>query len=167
MRLRARLSEFYESLDVLVHEVLKFGLVGAFNYLVDVGLFNVLVLGPLEGRPLIAKTVSTIVALTSSYFMNRHWTFRHRARSGIVREYSIFFLLSAIGLAITLACLGVSEYVLDQQSLLARNVSGNVVGVGLAMVFRFWSFKRWVFTSPQPERQRERDAAEAAVRTSI
>jgi hypothetical protein len=42
-----------------------------------------------------------------------------------------------------------------------------VVGVGLAMVFRFWSYKRWVFLAPETESERSREAAEAAVRTSV
>jgi putative flippase GtrA len=160
--------ELYETWRVLVHEVAKFGVVGAFNYALDVGLFNALVLGPLSGRPLTAKTISTIVAVTSSYFMNRHWTFKHRAGSGLAREYGIFVVLSAIGLGITLACLGFSEYVLDQHSLLARNIAGNVVGVALAMIFRFWSFKRWVFLAPDArDDDHAHEAAEAAVRTSV
>jgi hypothetical protein len=27
-----------------------------------------------------------------------------------------------------------------------------VVGIGAAMVWRFWSFKRWVFLEPEPKR---------------
>jgi putative flippase GtrA len=73
----------------------------------------------------------------------------------------LFILLSAVGLAITVGALGFGEYVLDQDSLLARNVWGNVVGVGLASVWRFWSFKRWVFPEPEPERTL--DAERAAV----
>lgn len=167
MRGRASLHELYATWRVLVHEVAKFGVVGAFNYVLDVGLFNVLVLGPLDHRPLTAKTISTVVAVTSSYFMNRHWTFSHRVSSGHPREFAIFVLLSAVGLGITLGCLGFSEYVLDQHSLLARNVAGNVVGVAVAMVFRFWSFKRWVFLAPESDEERSHDAAEAAVRTSL
>jgi putative flippase GtrA len=152
---------------MLLREMAKFGAVGAFNYVLDVGLFNALVLGPLDHRPVTAKTISTVVAVTSSYFMNRHWTFSHRVTTGRPREYAVFVLLSGIGLAFTLGCLGFSEYVLDQNSLLARNIAGNVVGVAVAMVFRFWSFKRWVFLPPVSDEERSRDAAEAAVRTSL
>jgi putative flippase GtrA len=164
---RASLRELYASWHVLVHEVAKFGIVGAFNYVLDVGLFNALVLGPLDHRPLTAKTISTVVAVTSSYFLNRHWTFSHRVSTGHPRELAIFVLLSGIGLAMTLGCLAFSEYVLDQHSLLARNIAGNVIGVAVAMVFRFWSFKRWVFLPPEDDRERSHDAAEAAVRTSL
>ena len=169
MPFRGRVRRLYERFDVLVHELGKFGVVGAFNYVLDVGLFNLLILGPLEGKPLTAKAISTIVSVTTSYFMNRHWTFRHRPGSGVARGYVIFIVLSAVGLAIVLGCLAFSEYVLNQRSLLARNIAGNVVGVALAMVFRFWSFKRWVFLLPPDDEGGEKPAepAEAAVRTTV
>ena len=62
------------------------------------------------------------------------------------REFALFVLFSAIGLAIAVACLAISHYVLDFTSPLADNVAANVVGLGLATAFRFWSYRRWVFT---------------------
>jgi putative flippase GtrA len=149
----------YTTFRTLIHEIAKFGIVGAINYTLDVGLFNILVVGALSDRPLTAKGISTVVAATSSYFMNRNWTWRHRARTGVRREYLLFLLLSAIALGITLACLAFGEYVLHQDSLLARNFWGNIVGVGVAMVFRFWSFKRWVFLEPEPDRTSDAEHA--------
>lgn len=147
-------------LQVLVHELAKFGMVGAFNFALDVALFNTLRLTVLEGKPLTAKAISTAVAATSSYFMNRHWTWRHRVRSGLRREYGLFILLSAIGLAITEACLATSHYLLGWDSVLADNISANGVGLVLGMAWRFWSFKRWVFLAP-------RDAADEAIVQSV
>jgi putative flippase GtrA len=145
-------------------EVVRFGAVGALNYVIDVSIFNALVVGPLDNKPVTAKAISTIIALTSSYFLNRHWTWAHRARTGIAREYSLFLVLSAVGLGLTLAALAFGEYVLDQHSLVARNIWGNIVGVGLASVFRFWSFKRWVFLGDE---HATAEAAEATVRTTV
>ena len=157
----ARLRHVYATFEHLIHEIAKFGVVGAVNYVVDVGLFNVLVTNGLHSRPITAKLISSVVAATSSYFMNRHWTWRHRERTGLAREYGLFILLSAVGLAITLACLGFGEYVLHQHSWLARNFWGNVVGVGFGMVWRFWSFKKWVFLEAEPARTE--DAAHEAL----
>ena len=154
-----RAGGLYETFRTLIHEIAKFGIVGAINYMLDVGLFNLLVVNWLSHRPLTAKGISTIVAATSSYFMNRAWTWRHRARTGVPREYTLFILLSAVALGITLSCLAFGEYVLHEDSLLARNFWGNVVGVGVAMVFRFWSFKRWVFLEPEPERTNDAERA--------
>jgi putative flippase GtrA len=157
----ARVKQVYTTFQGLIHEVAKFGVVGAINYVIDVGIFNTLVLGPLHHKPITSKAISTIIAATSSYFMNRHWTWRHRARRGLGHEYSMFILLSAVGLALTLACLSFGEYVLHEHSLLARNVWGNVVGVAIGMVWRFWAFKRWVFLEPEPDRTL--DAEQSAV----
>jgi putative flippase GtrA len=155
------LKHLYATFETLIHELAKFGIVGAFNYVVDVGLFNLLLTQGLHHKPLTAKAISTVVAATSSYFMNRHWTWRDRARRGLVREYGTFILLSAIALVITLGCLAFGEYVLHQHSLLARNIWGNVVGVATAMIWRFWSFKRWVFLEQEPDRSD--DALHAAL----
>ena len=43
-------------------EVAKFGTVGAFAFVIDVGLFNILRAGVLADSPLTAKTISVVVA---------------------------------------------------------------------------------------------------------
>ena len=45
-----------------------------------------------------------------------------------------------------MACLAISHYALGFTSPLADNIAANVVGLGLATAFRFWSYRRWVFT---------------------
>ncbi|MDP9435706.1 MAG: GtrA family protein [Actinomycetota bacterium] len=132
--------------DVVAREAAKFGAVGAVNTVLDFAVLNLLVFG-VGLAPLRSKVLSTVVAATSSYLMNRHWTFRHRDRQDVRREYVLFFLLNAVGLAIALVVLGVVRYGLDQDSALALNAA-NVVGLGLGTVFRFWSYRRFVWTRP-------------------
>lgn len=147
-------------LRVLAEELAKFGVVGFVNFVLDVALFNLLRLTVLDGKPLTAKAISTAVAATSSYFMNRHWTWRHRVRSGLAREYGLFILLSGIGLGITEACLATTHYLLGLDSVLADNISANGVGLVLGMAWRFYAFKRWVFLEV-------RDAADEAIVQSV
>ena len=97
--------------------------------------------------------------------MNRHWTWRERARTGLRRELPLFLALSAIGLGITLTCLAVSHYGLGLTSPLADNVAANVVGLGFGMVWRFWSFKRWVFLASPDTPDEPVPPAAAAART--
>ncbi|HSK26375.1 MAG TPA: GtrA family protein [Jiangellales bacterium] len=136
-------------LHALVREGAKFLTVGGLGYVVDVTVFNALLYaggeGPLYDRPLTGKTISVVVATLVTYAGNRFWTFRHRGRTGYAREYALFFVLNGVGLAIALACLGFSRYVLDLSGPVADNVSANVVGLALATGFRFWSYRRWVF----------------------
>ncbi|MDP9416312.1 MAG: GtrA family protein [Actinomycetota bacterium] len=126
---------------------------GAIALTVDVGIFNALVHPAAEGllrdRPLTAKTISVVTSTTVAYVGNRFWTYRHRPRGRLSREYVLFFLLSAVALAIALACLAVSRYVLGLTSPLADNVAANVVGLTLGTVFRFVSYRRYVFR-PEP-----------------
>jgi hypothetical protein len=55
-----------------------------------------------------------------------------------------------VGLAIALACLAVSHYVLGFTSALADNVAANGVGLVLGSAFRFFSYRRWVFPALLP-----------------
>lgn len=130
-------------------EFLAFVVVGGFGYLVDVGVFNLLRYagdpGVLEHKPLTAKAISVAVATIVTYAGNRHWTWRHRAWSSTHREFAVFVLLNAVGMAIALACLAMSHYALGLTSPLADNLSANGVGLALGTAFRFWAYPRWVF----------------------
>jgi putative flippase GtrA len=139
----------HDRLGHLVRELVKFGMVGGVAFLIDVSLFNVML--HKTGEPLISKTASTVVATTVAYAGNRAWTFRRRARAGVGREYALFFLLNAVGLAIALGCLATSHYLLGFTSPLADNIAANVVGLGLGTSFRFWSYRRFVFPALEPE----------------
>jgi putative flippase GtrA len=136
-------------------ELSRFGVVGIGAFVIDVGLFNLLVHvgdpGVLADKPLTAKTISAVVATVFAYQANREWTWKDRSRRGFWREYSLYFLLNAIGLVITLLPLALSRYVLDLNSALADNISANVIGVGLGTLFRFWSYRRWVFPAAEEE----------------
>ena len=94
---------------------------------------------------LTAKIVSVAVATTVAYFGNRYWTFRHRGRTSFGREYVLFFVLNGVGLLISVSVLWFSHYALGLTSALADNISANVVGLALGTIFRFWSYRRWVF----------------------
>ena len=61
------------------------------------------------------------------------------------REYALFFVFNGVGLAIALACLGFSHYVLSLTSPLADNVAANGIGLALGTAFRFTLYKWWVF----------------------
>lgn len=133
-----------ERWHALIKELTKFGIIGVVNTVLDFAVWNALLfIGPIK-----AQVISTLVSATSSYFMNRHWTFRHRARSGLRREYLLFFGFNAIGLLITAGILGVASYVFHIDSVAALNVV-KLFAIGVATMFRFWAYRRWVFLHPE------------------
>lgn len=141
------------------HEGVKYLIVGAGGYVADVGLFNLLSLARAQGQididPLVIKTISFLLAVTLTYVLNGRWTFRLRnfRPEGAARilRYS---LVSVLGLVITLTPLYISRNVLGLTSLVADNISANVIGVGMAMLFRFTASRLWVFQKAEsPKRQ--------------
>jgi putative flippase GtrA len=137
----------------LVHELGKFGVVGVVAYVVDTGLLTILRTVGVEA--LTAKTISTVISATVAFAGNRYWTWRHRERTGLHREYLLYFLLNIVGLAIGLACLGISHYWLGRYwpvltTKFADVVSANVVGMFFGTMFRFWSYRRFVFKEVAP-----------------
>ena len=138
----------------LIHEIMKFGAVGLIALVVDIGLFNLLRYaggeGPFYDKPLTAKVISVVVATTVSYIGNRFWTFRDRGRTTFMREYVLFFVLNGVAMCIALGCLWFTHYALGLTSPIADNLSANVIGLGLGTLFRFWSYRRWVFPDVAP-----------------
>ncbi|TDQ51901.1 GtrA family protein [Actinorugispora endophytica] len=141
------LSALYRRFSRLIHEVAKFGTVGAFAYVVQLAATNLFWYG-LGTAELAGQVLGTTCATVVAFLGNRFWTFRDRSHSGLVRAYALFFGLNAVGLLIQLVCLWFTVSVLGLDGPLARNIAGNVVGVGLGSLFRFWSYRKWVFRAP-------------------
>ena len=144
-------KRLYQRFASLVHELAKFGSIGAIAFVLDTSLLNlcnvVIGLGPLT-----SKVVATTISTTFAYLGNRYWTFRHREQSGLGREYFLFFLLNGIALLFGMLTIGFTTYTLGLQDTLSFNIA-NIVGVGLGTLFRYWSYKKWVFleaTEPIP-----------------
>lgn len=140
----------YRRFAHLVHEAAKFGTVGAVAYVVQLTTTNLL-WSALDAPALVGQAVGTVIATLVAFAGNRYWTFGHRARTGLGREYALFFIMNGVGLLIQLACLWAAVYGLGLDGPLARNIAGNVIGVGLGSLFRFWSYRTWVFPAAPRE----------------
>ncbi len=103
---------------------LKFAVVGAIGFVVDFGIFNLLV-GPFHellaiGEPLndflvsvgfsparaaslaptFAGTISFIAAIISNFLWNRYWTYPDSRSKSTRRQFGMFFLVSVAGILI-------------------------------------------------------------------
>lgn len=132
------------AVDVLYREVIKFGVIGAFAFVVDIGLANVLWHTVLSEKVTTAKLISGAVATLVAWVGNRQWTFRHRRSRRAHHEVALFFGVNVVALGIAAVALFVSHYGLGFQSRLADNVA-TIVGIGLGTLFRFWAYRRFVF----------------------
>jgi putative flippase GtrA len=148
----------------LFHELAKFGTVGFLSLLVDVAVYNA-VLFTNEDKPLTARVIATVVAATNAFFLNRHWSFKHREHRHVGRDATLFFVINAVGMGIGLLAVALSHYVLGFDSKLADNIAAYGPGLFLGTAFRFWAYRRFVWLAPQEveEAALDGDAAAAAV----
>lgn len=135
-------------------ELGKFGAVGIAGVFVNLGVFNLLRLGPLSpdstvwggsDRVLTAKVIATVVSILFAWAAHRSWTFRGRATTRPMRELAVFGLVNLVAIAAEVGVLAISHYVLDFTSLLADNIA-TVIGIGLGTVLRYVGYKALVFT---------------------
>ena len=164
---RSLVARLRGTVDVLYREMIKFGIVGAVAFVIDLGLFNILRATALSGygngplsRAVIATIISAAVATCVAWVGNRAWTFRHRRNRPVHHEALLFALTNGVALLIQAGCVGFSHHFLGQESLVAENVA-KLVGIALGTLFRFWAYRRFVFshepltdTSPLAETQR-------------
>jgi putative flippase GtrA len=130
----------------MLPELLKFGIVGGIGSIIDLGGTDVLHSDYHVG-PLAAKAVAVIAATAATYLGSRFWTFKHRENQAAHREAVLFVVLNVVGLLIAEAVIGFVTYVLGLHSKLEFN-GASVIGTGLGTVFRFYAYRKWVFTAP-------------------
>jgi putative flippase GtrA len=127
----------------IVREVAKFGAVGGAGLLVNLLVFNVV--RHLTDLPVVrASVIATVVAIVFNYIGFRYFTYRDRDKSGRTKELTLFLLFSVVGLVIENGILYAATYGFGWDSPLQSNIF-KFVGIGIATLFRFWSYRSWVF----------------------
>ncbi|MFJ4784726.1 GtrA family protein [Streptomyces sp. NPDC088794] len=154
----------------LVHEAAKFGAVGGAGLLVNLGVFN-LMRHSTDLQVVRASVIATVVAIVFNYVGFRYFTYRDRDKGGRTKELTLFLLFSAVGLVIENGVLYAATYGFGWDSPLQSNIF-KFLGIGIATLFRFWSYRSWVFRA-LPAREAVASAesfleeAETAVRPAV
>lgn len=123
-------------------QFVKFAIVGAINTLVDWAVFYLLMLFFKVNTQMIkqiSKALSFAVSATSSYLMNRVWTFRSKDKN-VLKEASRFFIVALGGLVIN----QVIFYLATGPSHL-RNIWGLILATASATLWNFIFNKKWTF----------------------
>ncbi|MGW6919092.1 GtrA family protein [Kitasatospora sp. NPDC054939] len=132
-----------ERLRGISGEVLKFAVVGLSGVVVNFLVFWVCLNG-LGLASLRSNVAATLVAITTNYLGYRYWLYRDRDAASRKREITLFLLFSGAGMLIETGVLGFSVYVLGLNSHF-QQLAAKVFGLGLGTVFRFVSYRTWVF----------------------
>lgn len=135
-------------------EAAKFSVVNVVATVVALVLFNLVVHGlpgvygpgPLNGWPLTSWFIANCVGMAISFYGSRSYAFKHRRPSGPGGGALNYIVVNLVSFTIPMACLWITRNVIGWDSVIADNISANVVGAGLGTLVRFWAFRRFVFT---------------------
>ena len=133
----------FERVRHLIHELAKFGVVGAVGFVVTEVGFNLLHFTAGFGL-FTSNVLATGTAAVVTFAGNKYWTFRHRSGLGTGRETVIFFVLNGVGALIQYACVWIAKNGFGVTDKYLLNVAF-LIGIGLATLFRFWSYRKWVW----------------------
>jgi putative flippase GtrA len=143
------IRDLYARFQVLIHEVAKFGIVGSLAFVLTLILVNVFHSGFGLG-PIAAATLANVLATVFAFVGNKFWAFRHRKGSHWGRETLLFFFFNGIGILITDGVVALVHYGLGLTDNFSYNVA-NIIGIGLATLFRLYCYRRWVFLYAEGE----------------
>jgi dolichol-phosphate mannosyltransferase len=129
-------------------QLFKFGLVGASGYVINLGVFALLVKAA-SVHHLIAAVLSFCLAVTNNFVLNRIWTFSDARGGHAGFQAARFFAVSLGALGINLAVL---YGLVDVAS--APVVASQAIAIAVAMPFNFIGNKLWTFGSDAASRSR-------------
>lgn len=143
------IRDLYTRFRVLIHEVTKFGIVGGLAFVITFVGTNVLNSG-FKLSPVMSTTIATIVATGFAFIGNRQWAFKHRRGKGLGREGLLFVFFNGIGLLIQVGFVAAVQHGMGRSDKVSINVA-LILGIGVATLFRLYSYRRWVFLGAPAE----------------
>ena len=118
-------------MKTLLAQLAKFGVVGVIATVIDFGVMNLLHYGlPLD--ILIANTAGFIISLVFNYAASMKFVFEHRDGMSRTREFTIFLILSVIGLLLNDGIV----LILNKGVALEANIA-KIAATALVMIYNF------------------------------
>ena len=143
----------------LLSQILKFAVVGGLSFLIDFAIYTIILL-IFKGRvaPEHEKTLALVAAffgftisLIFNYISSMRFVFRHDENMDRRKEFTIFAILSVIGLALNEAIifvvLAIYDHVPFLQSGFLWNIKewvGKIIATGIVMVYNFITRKIFI-----------------------
>lgn len=125
-----------------LRQFIKFAIVGTANTVVDWLVYWLIIYFSgwnIQAFKQLAKAFSFIVSATSSYIMNRTWTFQSSDKK-IFYQASKFFFIATMGLV-----LNNFFFYLVTAAFGLRDIFGLIIATGLVAFWNFCGSKYWVF----------------------
>ena len=142
----------------IAYQLAKFALVGGLNFLIDLGILNLLIftVGISSGfYAAVFKALAFLAAMTSSFIWNKFWTFGSLGTGEAGKQFMEFFIVSGIGLLVNVGSFAVLNDFFGARNPLVLALTGqagidlktwaSVSAAGAAVVGLAWNFIGYKF----------------------
>jgi putative flippase GtrA len=144
-------------LITLLLQLVRFGLVGALNTMLDLLIFNIL-LWTMPSKDtttlLIYNTLAYALGAVNSFLLNRYWTFRRSNRMH-ASEVGRFIATTIVAIGCNDGLIWLANNVLrtiSENTFLTANV-GKIIAIAGTMVLSYGGMRLWVFVQlPQQQK---------------
>jgi putative flippase GtrA len=123
----------------LILQIIKFGLIGTFNFIIDLFIYLILT-RKLAFYYILAHVFAFLVANSVSFVLNKNFAFQDRDKNKILIKYFKFLGLTIISLIISATILFICVNFLKM-----FDIYGKILGTIIAACWNFISYKKLVF----------------------
>lgn len=141
-----------------VYQLSKFSLVGGLNFLIDLGILNLLIFATAISGGFYAavfKALAFLAAMTSSFIWNKFWTFRALDTGRTGKQFMEFFTVSGVGLLVNVGAFEILNDAIGAQAPLVLSLTGqagidlktwaSISAAGAAVAGLMWNFIGYKF----------------------
>lgn len=139
----------------VAYQFSKFLLVGGLNFLIDLGVLNLLIAltGIASGfSASVAKGAAFLVAMSSSFLWNKFWTFRALSTEDVGRQFSEFFVVTLGGFLINVGTFALVNDLIGPPPGVPPRAWASAAAAAAAVGGLLWNFsgyKFFVFRRPK------------------
>ncbi len=121
----------------LIKQILKFGVVGGLAFLIDYGIYTLLI-SAFNVYYIIASVISFTLSVIFNYILSIKWVFDVKKKQG-PKEFIIFVILSVIGLILNSLILYLSVELMQIHKLIAK-----IIATFIVMIYNFITRKIFI-----------------------
>jgi putative flippase GtrA len=139
-----RTTKTYERISrhEIVHQFVKYAMIGVLNVAVHVGFFNLFLY--LGVPSLAANAAAFFLASINSFVLNKLWAFRDRRDDALTRQYLVFLFFTLVGLVLNTGAFSLLLIPLGEYGTIGKNAA--LLGaIPVSVLWNFTSYRRWTF----------------------